>query len=101
MGAASTQKNATDSSNHAGGAPEHVGVYVMLQSQNLKHLRQESSRLRLSLHNEARGWINWLAMQDPGDVPYNLAAEWEHWRMYLATHELATELVGRGIISFS
>ena len=40
-------------------------------------------------------------MQDPGAAPYDIAAEWEHLRIYFAMHKQATELVGRGVISFT
>ena len=82
-----------------GGAAEHV----LLAPEELPELRRRGQPHSQSLHAEARTSTNRFASgaSEHVGVQADLAAEWENWKMYIATRKNAEELVGPGVVSFT
>ena len=81
------------------GAAEHV----LLTLDDLPELRQRGQGLLGVLHNEARAFTDKFANADHEaiGVQANLAAEWPNWRLYVANHTLAPDLIGPGVKAFT
>ena len=82
-----------------GGAAEHV----LLALDDLPQLCRRGQPQSRSFHDEAREWTNKFASGDsePVGVQANLTVEWANWKMYIAGHKNAKEIVGPGVVSFT
>ena len=83
----------------ADGASEHV----LLTLNDLPELRQRGHGLLGVLHDEARAFTNKFANADHEaiGVQANLTTDWPNWKLYIANHKLATELIGPGVKAFT
>ena len=85
--------------NDADGASEHV----LLTLNDLPELRQHGRGLYGVLHNEARAFTDKFANVDyeAVGVQADLTTEWPNWKLYIANHKLAQELIGPGVKAFT
>ena len=81
------------------GASEHV----LLSLDDLPELRQHGTGRFGALHDEARAFIDKFASADHDciGVLADLTLEWPNWRLYIASHKLAQELIGPGVKAFT
>ena len=104
-GGATYHADADPSQENPAGAAEHALVHVLLRQADLPALQAQNQRNRQPLHDEARGWLNWLTRQDPdmdrGRLGIDLTDLWPNWRAYIAMHKMAQILVGPGVIAFT
>ena len=82
------------------GATEHTLVHIMLRQEDLPELQLAHGNRRMELHDEARAWLNHMADQDTITF-FDLTERWKNWKSYIATHKIAQQLVGLGIIGFT
>ena len=86
----------------ADGASEHV----LLTKNDLPELRQlvlTFAHVLGDLHDEARAFTNKFANADHEaiGVQANLTTEWPNWKLYIASHKQAAELIGPGVKAFT
>ena len=83
----------------ADGASEHV----LLSVEDLPELRRRGHGLLGVLHDEARALTDKFANADHEaiGVQANLTTEWPNWKLYIANHKLAPELIGPGVKAFT
>ena len=85
--------------NDTNGASEHV----LLSLDDLRELRQHGQGLREVLHDEARAFIDKFANVDNEaiGVQADLTTEWPNWKLYIANHKVARDLIGPGVKAFT
>ena len=94
-----TDRHAYAAAPDADGASEHV----LLTLNDLPQLRQRGQGLLGVLHDEARAFTDKFANADHEaiGVQADLTTEWPNWKLYIANHKLAPELIGPGVKAFT
>ena len=79
-----------------------VIVNVLLAPQDMPGLRRLAvNRTRQHPDSVARPCRAWIAGFASGASEHVLADKWPKWREYIARHERAEDIVGRGVVSFT
>ena len=79
-------------------AEQEITVVVLLSINDLRDVRQSSSREQHGTQTEARALLNKLC-QRPEASPIDLTPIWKGWRAYIAKHNQCNEIIGSGIIA--
>ena len=81
------------------GAAEHV----LLTLHDLPELQRRGRALLGVLHDEARAFTDKFANAEPETigVQADLTTEWQNWKLYIANHKLAPDLIGPGVKAFT
>ena len=84
-------------------SPDGATEHVLLAMDEVPELRERAQPRARQLHDEARKLTNKYAQTDYATVGVqaDLTLLWSSWKMYIAVHRYADEIIGPGVVSFT
>ena len=84
-------------------SPDGATEHVLLAVDEVPELRERGQPRSRQLHDEARKLTNKYAQTDYATVGVqaDLTLLWSSWKMYIAVHRYADEIIGPGVVSFT